>query len=44
MGIEKKFPKSSNEVFLTIFHYVQKWGILLKDQDSRFVEDKFSTE
>lgn len=34
------FPSSSNEVFYKIFHMLQKWRILLKDQDGRFLDDK----
>ena len=40
MGIEKKFPKSSNEVFHKIFMFMQKWRILLKEQDVGYMDDK----
>jgi hypothetical protein len=40
IGIEIFFPRSSNEVFFKIFHYLQKWCILLKEQDARFLADK----
>jgi hypothetical protein len=38
MGIERKSPRSSNEVFFKIFHYLR--CILLKEQDARFLADK----
>ena len=39
-GIEKKFPRSCNEVFHKIFMFMQKWRILLKEQDVGYMDDK----
>jgi hypothetical protein len=40
MGIEKRFLKSSNEIFHKMFSFMQKWKILLKVEDVMFLEDK----
>lgn len=38
MRIQKRFPKSSHDVFNKIFQLMQKWCVLLKDQDARFID------
>lgn len=38
MCIEKRFPKSSHEVFDKILQLMQKWRVLLKEQDTRFID------
>jgi len=40
MGIEKKFPKLSNEVFHKIFSFLQKWRLLWKEEDDRYLDEK----
>lgn len=40
MGIENKFPQASNEVFHKFFLYLQKWRILLKENDAKFLDVK----
>jgi hypothetical protein len=40
MGIEKIFPRKSNEVFHIFFMFLQKWCILLREQSSRYLDDK----
>lgn len=40
MGIEKNFPKSSNEVFDKIFSFLQKWRLLLKEGDARYFDER----
>lgn len=40
MAIEKSFPRESRDVFIKIFKFMQKWRILLKDRDARFVDEK----
>jgi hypothetical protein len=40
IGIEKNFPKSSNEVFDKIFSFLQKWRLLLKDGDARYLDER----
>lgn len=40
MGIEKKFPNSSIDVFHKIFLMLQRWRILLKGQDIWFLDGK----
>lgn len=42
MGIEKTFPSSSNEVFFKIFNFMQKWKILLRSGDIKFLEGQIS--
>lgn len=39
-GIGKKFPRSSNGVLYKIFNLLQKWRILLKPQDAKFLDEK----
>lgn len=43
MAIEKKFPKSSNEVLVKIFKFMLKWRALLKGQDVQFLDEKLET-
>lgn len=38
--IEKKFLQSSYKIFHKICLLIQKWHILLKDQNVRFLDDK----
>jgi len=39
MGIEKKLPKTSNEVFQKLL-FLQKWHLLLQVGDARFLDEK----
>jgi hypothetical protein len=39
MSTEKRFTQSSNEVFHKIFQYLQKWRMLLKEQDACKIPD-----
>lgn len=41
MRIEKRFLKSSHDVFNKIFQLMQKWRVLLKEQDARFIDSSF---
>jgi len=34
------FPKSSNEVFHKKIRFVQKWHILMKVRDAKYLDDK----
>lgn len=43
MGIEHKFPRGSNEFFLKIFSFLQRWRVLLKHQDAKFFDDQMKT-
>jgi len=42
MGIEKTFPRNSNEVSHKFFVCLQKWRILLREQDARYLDDKIT--
>ena len=43
MAIEKKFPHNSKEIFSKTFHFLQKWRLLLKDQDAEFLDENLKT-
>jgi len=42
MGIEKRFPHSSNEIFVNFFCLIQRWHILLNVQVANFLDDKIN--
>lgn len=42
MGIEKIFPRNSNEIFHNFFVFLQKWRILLREQSAPYLDDKIT--